>query len=713
MEYFYAKKRDGAWVRLTAKEKQDLIDKGKRREDDFATEYEYEQMMAPAQPKEQTSVPYIKQATTKPVQATRDLYKFKKAAMEALASIYSGDAQGMINAIAEGKVPSSPLSDEQRKFYNVAKAIISEDHSVDNLEKRLAKDDSRFSKFARNLATRKTWYEGNKPSSQEVFFPNLSARQRAGRGVVSKGIGALEDVMTLPTRAASSGLTELLPQGIETTFAENMARPVELSNAPEKFFDFTLSSIAPGKLLSSAGKSVGKLTNLLKAPSFASEVANVGGPLTTSTFKDVLKGAVGGVGEGLAYSAFPAAVEATSTSDDALKNAALTLGGGVLTGGASGAVAPSMSALTSKIFGQTNPRLLTPFGEEIASGYNTAKRLEESIGRGPLKSPSEQRKTLETVGSQLDDIASIIGKRREKSIADVEAFLDPAKKTMNGVRVGVVDMVTNSLPKFIDDASKDVSTDLLDLLGKEQTRILNNIQKAESPLTQLTAEITRLRRTRGRTTDPEKALMYQQLESALHKVESPEVLGTAIDVNDFHKVINRERGKVQADLRGYLEASTAKKGLQGLEDARKDFRELYDIELPTPEVLPKIGKSRYDVSVDTKFQDYLANQGKLNAVLKKYGYEPVDYITPAVASAVRKKMKPTEAPSFDKLLSAVTSGRSLFMSPGIAITTTIAKPVSKSITSGAPTATILTGEGAVPFVFQPPIRQWESVKDMK
>ncbi len=712
MEYFYAKKRDGSWSRLTAAQKQQLIDMGKLGEDDFATEYEYEQMMAPAQPKEQTSVPSIKQTTTKPVQATRDLDSYKKAAMEALASIYSGDAQGLINAIVEGKVPSS-LSDEQRKFYNVAKTIITEDHSVDNLEKRLAKDDSRFSKFARNLATRKTWYEGDKPSSQEVFFPNLAARQKAGSGVLSKGVGALEDVMTLPTRAVTSGLTELLPQGRETTFAENMARPVELSNAPEKFADFTLSSILPGKALSGSGKAIGKAVNVLKAPSFATKVKDVGGPVTTSTVKDILKGVAQGAGEGLAYSAFPAAVEATSTSDDALENAALTLGGGVLTGGAFGAVAPSMSALTSKITGQTNPRLLTPFGKEIASGHNTAKRLEESIGRQPLKSPSEQRKTLKTVKSQLGDIATKIGKAREKSIADVEAFLNPAKKSMDGVRVGVVDMVTNLLPKFIDDASKDVSTDLLGLLGKEQTRILNNIQKAESPLTQLTAEITRLRRTRGKTTDPEKAHMYQQLESALHKFESPEVLGTAIDVNKFLRIMDKDRGNAQANLRGYLEASTARKGLRGLEDARKDFRELYDVELPSPEVLPKIGKSRYDVSVDTKFQDYLANQEKLNALLKKYGYESVDYITPAVASAVRKKMRPSEASSFDKLLSAVTSGRSLFMSPTTAIATTIAKPLSKSITSGAPTATILTGEGAVPITLQAPITQWGSVEEIQ
>lgn len=695
---FYVQKRDGSWTSVNEEQKQILIDSGRKIEDDFLNEDAYIASTTPAKPRERTSAPTIDDVKQRePIQATRDLHAYKQAALTALSKLYSGNANDFFENIAAGKKPID-LTDDQRDLYNTASKIINETNSVDNLEASLDRLDNRFARFASSLAKRKTWY-GDNLDANEVVMPNLTARQRENLGTTSKVIGATHDIMTLPARALTAGVTELLPQGNATTFAENMARPNELSNEAEKFADFTASSIMPGKIISSAGKAIGSGINVLRAPTFASIVSDVGSPLTQATIKTIGKGAAKGAGEGLAYSAFPAAVEATGFDDDGTTNAGLTLLGGALTGGLTGAVAPSAKALTSKVTGKNNRDILTPFGEELTSGYNTAKRLESAIDRQPIASMQDQTANLAKVQQALDDIASKIGERRSQSIAAMENVSnDPdlnKKQIAYALNFGLDKLEQKTL-----EANPTISTDLLPLLKSESDRIIANIKSSESPTAQQIKEITRLRKTAERTTDPEKKFVYTALKQ--------ELLAREKDNVDLMRWFWDEQNP-------NVDRANAAKAVEDFATTRDEFKRVLRNPLPSPDDLSKIGKSRYDVSINNKFVDYLDAQKSINNILESYGYEPVDYITPAVASAVRKRMKPTDQNSFDKLLSVVTSGRSLYNNPAKAVVKAATAPVLNAASKGAGTSNamrLLTTDGEIPVQLQAPIK-WDSVEDMR
>lgn len=696
---FYTQKRDGSWAFVTEKQKQKLIDSGRKTEDDFFNEEAYIALTTPAKPRERTSAPTIDDVKQRePVQATRDLHAYKQAALTALSKLYSGNANDFFENIAAGNKPVD-LTDDQRDLYNTAAKIINETNSVDNLEASLDRLDNRFARFASSLAKRKTWY-GDDLGTNEILMPNLTARQRENLGTTSKVIGAAHDIMTLPARALTAGVTELLPQGNATTFVENMARPNELSNEAEKFADFTASSIIPGKIISSAGKAIGSGIKVLRAPTFAEIVADVNTPLAQATLKSIGQGAAKGSGEGLAYSAFPAAVEATGFDDNDKTNAGLTLLGGALTGGLTGAIAPSAKALTSKVTGKTNRDILTPFGEELTSGYNTAKRLESAIDKQPIASMQDQTANLAKAQKSMDDIADAIGDRRSQSIAKMENITDDPdinkKQLAYVLNFGLDKLEQNTL-----EANPAISTDLFPLLKSESDRIISNIKSSESPTAQQIKEITRLRNTAARTTDPEKKYVYNALEQ--------ELLDREKDNIDLMRWVWDEQNPS-------VDRANAANAVEDFAKTRDEFKRVLRNPLPSPDDLAKIGKSRYDVSINNKFVDYLDAQKSINNILEYYGYEPVDYITPAVASAVRKKMKPTEQNSFDKLLSVVTSGRSLYDNPAKAVVKAATLPVLNAAVKGAGASNamrLLTTDGEIPVQLQAPIKKWNSVEDMK
>lgn len=696
---FYTQKRDGSWVSVTEEQKQKLIDSGRKTEDDFFNEDDYIALTTPAKPRERTSAPTIDDVKQRePIQATRDLHAYKQAALTALSKLYSGNANDFFENIAAGNKPID-LTDDQRDLYNTAAKIINETNSVDNLEASLDRLDNRFARFASSLAKRKTWY-GDDLGTNEVLMPNLTARQRENMGITSKVIGAAHDIMTLPPRALTAGVTELLPQGNATTFAENMARPNELSNEAEKFADFTASSIMPGKIISSAGKAIGSGIKVLRAPTFAEIVADVNTPLAQATLKSIGQGAAKGAGEGLAYSAFPAAVEATGFDDNGSTNAGLTLLGGALTGGLTGAVAPSAKALTSKVTGKTNRDILTPFGEELTSGYNTAKRLESAIDKQPIASMQDQTAHLAKAKKSMDDIAETIGDRRSQSIKAMENVSNDPEVNKKQIAYAL-NFGLDKLEQKTLEANPTISTDLFPLLKSESDRIIANIKSSESPTAQQIKEITRLRKAAERTTDPEKKFVYKSLEK--------ELLAREKDNIDLMRWFWDEQNP-------NVDRANAANAVEDFAKTRDEFKRVLRNPVPSPDDLAKIGKSRYDVSINNKFVDYLAAQKEINKILSEYGYEPVDYITPAVASAVRKKMKPTEQNSFDKLLSVVTSGRSLYDNPAKAAVKAATAPVLNAAVKGAGTSNamrLLTTDGEVPMQLQAPIKKWKNVEDIK
>lgn len=125
-----------------------------------------------------------------------------------------------------------------------------------------------------------------------VVFPELSRRIGTDGSTLSKVLGGIKDVVTLPARAGRSAIEELMPLSGQYTYAERMAMPEKYKTGIQQMGDEMLSfsnlpNMAAGKAVNLAsrapviGSKVGKIANMgLKpadlvfgnTPSFASSL---------------------------------------------------------------------------------------------------------------------------------------------------------------------------------------------------------------------------------------------------------------------------------------------------------------------------------------------------------------------------------------------------------------------------------------------------------
>lgn len=357
--------------------------------------------------------------------------KLRETALRYMDRVYKGDLKKTLDAIDSG-YSMDPLetTDEQRMFITAARRVMGARTDEEVLQ---ALDV--YPGLAERLdleARQKEWhgYAGG-PPVKAILAPNLVNRKLSGAGTLSKVVGAAEDAFSLVPRAIRAGIEETMPIADEMTFAERMAVPHELLTAPQAMFTEGLSSIAPGMATEAAGKAglrfagrkIPAVSRFLQKQSqrtgatedLTKAIRGVDDALVLPKGRYVANQAAKGVGEGVAFSAHPAMLEATSPDEGAV-------GRGVFTAAVGTAMGPlGRAAYAITPFGykaairNMSDDVLSPAGRELRSGLGPYERIGSALaadervlekGGVPRALAPESESRLRTLTESVGDIES-------------------------------------------------------------------------------------------------------------------------------------------------------------------------------------------------------------------------------------------------------------------------------------------------------------------
>lgn len=244
------------------------------------------------------------------------------------------------------------LTDREKSFITLANRI-NKATNIGDINQALDYADVNLKGYPEILNIRKRKKEFNPESgSLKALLPNQQYRREQGEGTASQLLGAGWDLLGLPTRAITAGVSGATPQAQELGFLQRMSRPDPLSTESERFADFAIGGTLPGMGIAKGAGAISKSVPTLNKLAYGGE-----------TFKDLVeaksladiarqtrlgnagRGAIRGAGRGLADAVVPSAVIATNPNEagrDWKTEAALTaLGssvGGALLGGAGGGI---------------------------------------------------------------------------------------------------------------------------------------------------------------------------------------------------------------------------------------------------------------------------------------------------------------------------------------------------------------------------------------
>lgn len=461
-------RKDGTWGDpISADERDRLIAAGKRTPNQFVTEYEYQldsgnggiadrnpiDVLSGIKPADYDADPETKEENRKrEVQLLLQKEKF----LEIVAPLYKGEIADVVTGVINNQSPGN-LSGDQRDLYTLVKMIIKAE-DIDAVKSNIESmaDDNRYASFLRTNRARMQQYTDKKgtprqPTASEAIFPNLSDRDNSNMG--SKAIGAVHDILTLPTRAITAGIGRLTPSASNVSFSQDLARPIDASTGAENFVDMGMSGILPG-MASMKGINAGM--RWLRAPeTFATAVRGIGQAATRPAAQVIGKGAAKGAIEGAAYSLEPSAAMATTEDNDApLTTFGMGMGLGALTGGAIGATGAGSRLLSAKNKGQFLTEELTPFGNELATPGNTTRRLQAAIKREPmLAAPDIERNYGQTLSDTRTQISKKIAGERKQALGEIRNKISDADAYNESLRSKRMDPQPTNLSEYRDKLS--------------------------------------------------------------------------------------------------------------------------------------------------------------------------------------------------------------------------------------------------------------------
>lgn len=379
--------------------------------------------------------------------------KLRETALRYMDRVYKGDLKKTLDALAAG-YSMDPLetTDEQRMFITAARRVAGA-----RTDKEVLQALAVFPGLAERLdleVRQKEWhgYAGG-PPVKAILAPNLVNRKLSGSGTLSKVVGAAEDALSLVPRAIRAGIEETMPIADEMTFAERMAVPHELLTAPQAMFTEGLSSIAPGMVTEAAGRAglrfagrkIPAVSRFLQKQSqrtgatedLTKAIRGVDDVLVLPKGRYVANQAAKGIGEGVAFSAHPAMLEATSPDDGAV-------GRGVFTAAVGTAMGPlGRAAYAVTPFGykaavrNMADDVLTPAGRELRNGLGPYERIGSALAADErvLEKGGVPRALAPESGSRLRSLTESVGDIRY------------ARQGLDGKRFKLFSDFANDLPE--------------------------------------------------------------------------------------------------------------------------------------------------------------------------------------------------------------------------------------------------------------------------
>lgn len=663
-------------------------------------------------------------------QTASEISDWKTQALGTLRSVYKGDFDAFMSNVDAGKKLKG-ANREQEELYGIVNNI---NDAVDASDlayrmQNLKETGNKFAPYVERMVLRKTW----QPEQQTMvdaagyaFFPNTALRMDdPDAGYPTKILGGIQDVFSLPARLMTGVTEKLSPKGGDLTWTEAIGRPDPYSTGGERFIDFTVSAPIPGKLIEKgveftgkagaklfpkvAEKVTEKMSNVPVIKSMISETPQqaVIGPYLTGAKPalevapweqisvDGIKGAV----QGLEYGAVPALFTATNpeeASPKAFSDGVTTLAMAPLFGGVLGGIGGAGRAAASKL---RTTKDLTKWGDELTGGYRSFERMKKATQDMPLDDSRTGVQMIKDVDAAIESAITANATARNEAAKLSRPTWTP-------------DIVAKTLPSL-----KEVPEELAVFPGQAATyqELIENVAKKYfSPsqlnkgdytptMEQLVQARTFLGKLLDKTTDPEKKFMAQ---SALHKVESymDDLAGKSIIIPSSPP-FNPNTPNV---IGGFPMTRTT----EVIDPQYEELRNLFNMKkkFVDPEgsegVLRKFGQARLSpIDRSTELKDMVTAMEGIVAILNKNGIarpknsdgiippgqwtmEDVDFITPAVAREIRKRMK-FDGDTFGMLMSKLTDGISIF-SPESMIYK-LAKPPVSGIKTG-----IKIGTGIAP-----------------
>jgi hypothetical protein len=348
------------------------------------------------------------------------------------------------------------LNDKQKAFVTLANRINKSDNFKD-LNTALDFAEGIMPGYRNKLEMSLRKKEFNPENSVvKALLPNQQYRKEQGEGTGSQIVGGLWDVLGLPTRTITAGVSGTTPQAEELGFLQRMGRPDPLSTEAERFADFTIGGTLPGTGIAGVSGSIARKVPALNKLVYGGE-----------TFKDLVeaksladiakqtrlgnagRGAIRGAGRGVADAIVPAAVIA-SNPDENDRNwkteAALTmLGGGIggaLLGGAGGGI--------------VSPK--TPDLLEAA----TRDRLAKSIG-------VPKQTTSDYGANQINTINKLLAGKQKEVMGEKELGLDQLAEGLYGRAREAINTPTDLDDVIVDPISNYVQSQALNDLSNLAT----------------------------------------------------------------------------------------------------------------------------------------------------------------------------------------------------------------------------------------------------
>lgn len=353
--------------------------------------------------------------------------KLRETALRYMDRVYKGDLKKTLDALAAG-YSMDPLetTDEQRMFITAARRVAGA-----RTDKEVLQALAVFPGLAERLdleVRQKEWhgYAGG-PPVKAILAPNLVNRKLSGSGTLSKVVGAAEDALSLVPRAIRAGIEETMPIADEMTFAERMAVPHELLTAPQAMFTEGLSSIAPGMVTEAAGRAglrfagrkIPAVSRFLQKQSqrtgatedLTKAIRGVDDVLVLPKGRYVANQAAKGIGEGVAFSAHPAMLEATSPDDGAVGRGVFTAAVGTAMGPLGrAAYAASPLGYRSAVRNMAED-VLSPAGKELRNGLGPYERIGSALAADErvLEKGGVPRALARESGSRLRSLTESVG----------------------------------------------------------------------------------------------------------------------------------------------------------------------------------------------------------------------------------------------------------------------------------------------------------------
>lgn len=652
----------------------------------------------------------------------QEITDWKTQALGTLRSVYKGDFDEFMANVDAGKKLKG-ANREQQELYGIVKNI---NDAVDAGDlayrmQNLKETGNKFAPYVERMVLRKTWQPEQLSDAEKfgyAFFPNTSLRMDDPEaGLFTKGLGVVQDVFSIPSRALTGTIEQLSPQGKDLTWQEAYGRPDPYSTGGERFIDFTVSAPIPGRVVEKGfelgGKALTKIPAVGRTVDRASELpvfrnllqetpqsAVLGPYLNPNTAtklgagEQIATSALRGSGQGLAYGLEPALFTATNpeeASPDAFSEGVTTLAMAPLFGGVLGGIGGAGRAAATKLGAEPT---LTKWGDELTGGYRSFERMKKATQDMPLEDSRSGVQMIKDVDAAIESAIKINAEARNEAAKLSRPTWTP-------------DIVAKPLPSL-----KEVPEELAVFPGQAATyqELIENVaQKYFSPsqlnkgdytptMEQLVKARTFLGKLWNNTTDPEKKFMAQ---SALHKVESymDDLAGKSIIIPSSPPF-----NPTTPNVIGGFPMTRTK---EVIDPQYEELRNLFDMKKKfiDPEgsegVLRKFAQARLsplDRSKETG--DMVTAMEGIVAILNKNGIknprggsewtmEDVDFITPAVAREIRKRMK-FDGDTFGMLMRKLTEGASTF-SPA-AIGYKLTKPAVRGVMRGTGIAPSMTSE---------------------